>query len=236
MSEKRIFNLSERLYCCGKMIEDNSRIADVGTDHAYLPIWLSKHDRISHAIACDVNPMPLERARKNIKIYNVVNVETRLSNGLEEIRESEVDTVVIAGMGGELIYSILSGVPWTKNKILILQPMSSERDLRIALAKDNYKIQKEVAVKSNGKVYTVMKVKHSLENQNYNDLYPFIGGLLDDENNVNEVTMEYIHKQIRDAEKRKTGEKAKGNHERDRYYSDVIEKMNNIIKKYNCLE
>lgn len=235
MSNKSIFKLSPRLYCCAKMVRNNSKIVDVGTDHAYLPIWLSKNNIISSAIACDINDKPLERARENINIYKVMNVETRISDGLENVGESEVDTIVIAGMGGELIYKIISRAEWTKNKILILQPMSSERDLRLSLIEGNYSIKREVAVNSDGRVYTVMEVMYDDCNENgkYDDLYPFVGKMLSDGNDITLDTIEYVKRQIKDIIKRKKGEEIKKNFVMVDYYNNVLGKLSDIIKKYN---
>ena len=106
--EKNI-NITERLKKCGAMVEKGSKIADVGTDHAYLPIYLIKEKKATHAIACDLREGPLENAKKNIKKFGLEEkIETRLSNGLENIKENEADEVIIAGMGGILISEILA--------------------------------------------------------------------------------------------------------------------------------
>ena len=100
--------LSERLQAVADFVTPQSRLADVGTDHAYVPIYLAEKKIISRAIAMDVVDGPLQRARENIAVHRLEAViETRKSDGLEALKPGEADTVVIAGMGGLLICRIL---------------------------------------------------------------------------------------------------------------------------------
>ena len=100
--------LSERLQAVAVFVTPQSRLADVGTDHAYVPIYLAEKKLISRAIAMDVVDGPLQRARENIAAHRLETViETRKSDGLEALKPGEADTVVIAGMGGLLICRIL---------------------------------------------------------------------------------------------------------------------------------
>ncbi len=227
MKCKRLFKLSPRLQMCANMINPNASIVDVGTDHAYLPIWLARMGRISKAIACDINLMPLERAKKNIDKYEVSSIiETRISDGLKGINEGEVDEIIIAGMGGELIAKIIEDTEWIKSKKLILNPMSSDMNLRVYLSKNGYEINEEVAVLSDNKVYTVMNCEYTGKENNYCDEYYFVGKLL--ENNLNKDTLIYINNQIKDLKNRKKGEEIKQN------YSNVrrIEKVIEYLSKY----
>ena len=100
--------LSERLGAVADFVTPMSRLADVGTDHAYVPIFLVKENRITSAIAMDIVDGPLKRAHDNICMYGMQDkIETRKSDGLKNLRPGEADTVVIAGMGGLLICRIL---------------------------------------------------------------------------------------------------------------------------------
>ena len=93
--------LSSRLERIASMVKDNAVLADIGTDHGFIPVKLVDEGRIQKAIACDLRSGPLERARAHIREYGLENqIETRLSDGLCEIVAGEVDTVLIAGMGG----------------------------------------------------------------------------------------------------------------------------------------
>lgn len=175
-----IFKLDERLKICADMIPIGSKIADIGTDHGYLPIWLTKNNIIKSAIASDINELPLKQAQKNILKYHVdENVKVRLSNGLDNINENEADVFIIAGMGGNIISEIIQRAKWlkNKNKTLLLQPMSADDDLRRYLYLNNFKIIKEKAVISNKKVYTVIKSNFLNQNINYDDIDIQIGGL-----------------------------------------------------------
>ena len=153
--------LTPRLQLLADWVPQGARLADVGTDHAYLPVWLSLHRRVSCAIASDLRKGPLERARLTGRTYGAENIEYRLCNGPAEIRGEEVDTIAIAGMGGETIASILSAAPWTKdgNHTLLLQPMTRSAQLRQFLMENGYTITREALVRDRGTIYPVMEVK-----------------------------------------------------------------------------
>ena len=109
-----MYTLSERL----KVIADKitgGRVADIGTDHAYLPIYLIKTGKASRVLACDIKEKPLQNAAKNIQKTNTENIELRLSDGLAGVGADEADTIVIAGMGGEVIAGILNRCEWIKS-------------------------------------------------------------------------------------------------------------------------
>lgn len=151
--------ISNRLKIISEFVDDGSVIADVGTDHGYIPIYLAKQGKIKYAIACDINRGPLEKAKENIRHYSVGEfVETRLSDGLEKIEENEVDTVIIAGMGGILIERILGNgrdVVKTVDK-LILSPHSDVELIRRKIHGLNFKIVDEKLIKEEGKYYNII--------------------------------------------------------------------------------
>ena len=151
--------ISKRLLLCTELITSCDTVADVGTDHGYLPVFLCRSGRIPSALACDINPLPLQSARENIARYGLSDrIEPRLSDGLREVRQTEVDDIVIAGMGGELIRDILSAAPWVKSpdKRLILQPMTHHEDLLKWLFENGFAILRQEAVLDEGKYYTVL--------------------------------------------------------------------------------
>ena len=154
--------ISKRLLCCASMVTPGSRVADIGTDHGYLGIYLLQTGAARHVIACDLRKDPLENARRNAKLFGVDGeMELRLSDGLEKIRPDEVDTVVMAGMGGDLIQKILSQCPWRKREGLqfILQPQSAGNVLRRWLCEDGFEIQREEPVQDGHFLYTVMDIR-----------------------------------------------------------------------------
>ena len=154
--------ISKRLLCCASMVQPGSRVADIGTDHGYLGIYLLQSGAARHVIACDLRKDPLENARRNAKLFGVDGeMELRLSDGLEKIRPDEVDTVVMAGMGGDLIQKILSQCPWRRREGLqfILQPQSAGNVLRRWLCEDGFEIRREEPVQDGHFLYTVMDIR-----------------------------------------------------------------------------
>lgn len=154
--------ISKRLLCCASMVQSGARVADIGTDHGYLGIYLLQSGAARHVIACDLRKDPLENARRNAKLFGVDGeMELRLSDGLEKILPDEVDTVVMAGMGGDLIQKILSQCPWRKREGLqfILQPQSAGNVLRRWLCEDGFEIRREEPVQDGHFLYTVMDIR-----------------------------------------------------------------------------
>lgn len=143
------------------MVTPGSVLADVGTDHGYIPISLVQRKRIPKAIAMDVNKGPLERATKHIAEFQLEEfIETRLSDGVKKLEVGEVDSILVAGMGGELVIHILTdGREVCRSaKELVLQPQSELEKVRQFLRENNYKIVDEDMVIEDGKYYPMMKV------------------------------------------------------------------------------
>lgn len=118
------FSLDNRLALCADFVRDGAKVADIGTDHAYLPVWLCRIGRCDTAIAADINPLPLERGIETINNSGLNNrIEARLSNGLEKISGDEADDIVIAGMGGVRNSSFFStdynGICYAVRKMLL---------------------------------------------------------------------------------------------------------------------
>ncbi|MBK6089967.1 class I SAM-dependent methyltransferase [Ruminococcus difficilis] len=175
-----------RLSLCADFVREGSRLADIGTDHGYLPIALCQIGKIPSAIACDINPLPLRSAEENIAKFGLSKmIKTRLSDGLKALALDEVDDIVIAGMGGELIRDILAAAPWVKDeaKHLVLQPMTHHDDLIRWLYENGFDIERQAAVRDDGKAYTVLSTRFTGDKTDC-DLYTAIVGKLDprDEN------------------------------------------------------
>lgn len=153
--------LTARLQAVADQVPLGAAFADIGTDHAYLPVWLLLNHRIDHAIAADLREGPLNRARETAKLYDQSNnISFRLCDGLSGISSHEVDTIAIAGMGGETIASILEAAPWTKNnKLLLLQPMTSFPDLRFWLQQNGYCIENERISREGKRLYSCLSVR-----------------------------------------------------------------------------
>lgn len=153
--------LTPRLQAVAEQVPQGAVFADIGTDHAYLPTWLLLNGRIERAIAADLREGPLNRARETAEHYGVSEaVSFRLCNGLANIAPHEVDTVAIAGIGGETIAAILEDAPWTKEgTLLLLQPMTSFSDLRLWLQQNGYTIEKETISKEGKRLYSCLTVR-----------------------------------------------------------------------------
>ena len=215
----KLFCLDKRLMLCASLVDKNARLADIGTDHGYLPVWLLKNNLISFAIASDVNQKPLDAGRKNAEKYRIKNIDFRLGNGLETITPKDnIDTIVIAGMGGELICEILNNNPLIKNNVnLILQPMTKCSVLINYLYKNGFEIIKQEACESHNKHYTVLLAKYTGKEKDVDDMFSYIGKL----NFENPAAKAYIAHQISNLEN-----KGKG----DEKYKILAEKIKEKIK------
>ena len=147
------------------------RCIDVGTDHAYLPIYLVSEGIVSHAMACDINKGPLESAKEHILAAGLANqIDTFLTDGLQGLEFFGANDIMIFGMGGELIIKILSEAPWVRNAGigLILQPMSRANLLRKYLTENGFEILGETLSRS-GKIYQTVYARFSGEKYAYNE-------------------------------------------------------------------
>lgn len=189
-------NLGARLKTVLRSVPIGSAVADVGTDHAFLPIELIKSGKATRVIACDVNEKPLQNARKNIERYSVKNIELRLSDGLSSVEPFEVDTITIAGMGGDLIADIINRADWlkSKDKLLVLQPMSSADSLRSFLYSNGFNIQSETAVYDAKRVYSIITARYDGVKREVPLRKIHIGEL---EQDLSEVATDYIKRQYK---------------------------------------
>ena len=153
--------LSQRLQAIAEQVPQGARLADVGTDHGYLPVWLLLSGCIDSAIATDLREGPLNRSRETAQRFGMAEqISFRLCDGLSDVRPEEADTVVIAGMGGETIASILEAAPWTKNgTLLLLQPMTKSAELRLWLQEHGYQISDEHIACEGKRLYSILTVK-----------------------------------------------------------------------------
>lgn len=152
--------LSSRLRVIADQVPSGSRLADVGSDHGLLPLYLLSQGRIPSAIATDLHAAPLERGRQAAAEQGMeTHISFRLCDGLTAVSPVEVDTIVIAGMGGETIAGILDAAPWSREKLLLLQPMSRAEVLRPWLAGHGYAIRQEQLVLDRGRIYPVLTVE-----------------------------------------------------------------------------
>lgn len=153
--------ISKRLLCCAGEVPQGARVADVGCDHGYLGIYLLQSGKASFVHASDLREQPIKKAMQNAVRFGVADkMRFSRADGLKAVEPGSVDTVVCAGMGGDLIARIIEEAPWVrKDYTLILQPQSSGNDLRRYLGKRGFSILKERLVQDGGFVYAVMTVR-----------------------------------------------------------------------------
>lgn len=154
----RTVKLSKRLNAAASLVRQGAYIADVGTDHAYLPIALCLEGRVRGGVASDVNEGPILRAKQHIDKYGLnKKIAAVLCDGLDKISEYEPTDILVLGMGGELIADIISRAEFTKNKDirLILQPMTHPEAVRRFLLGNGYAIVEELLVEEE-KIYQII--------------------------------------------------------------------------------
>ena len=154
--------LSKRLRAIVNFVPKGANVADIGTDHGYIPVWLAQNNIAETLVAADINIGPLDHAKDTALQYGVSDrIRFALCSGLEFDGSSEYDTIIIAGMGGELIASILEASPWTNQKdtTLILQPNSRIQHLVRWLTEHGFNIVNVSLVKDAGKLYQILVVK-----------------------------------------------------------------------------
>ena len=137
------------MLCAASFVEKGASVADIGCDHAYLPIYLIKENIARSVIACDINEGPCETASENIRRQGLSRViSVRCTDGLSGTEDFAPENIVICGMGGDLIFRIISDSAYTKGKkpLLILQPMTKVSELRSSLLSSGYNIEKEALV------------------------------------------------------------------------------------------
>lgn len=243
--------LSARLQCVASFVTPSYRLADIGTDHGYVPIYLVSNGIVPSAIAMDINKGPLERAEEHIKAEGLEDkISLRLSNGLEKLNKNEVDAVLIAGMGGALIIDILKrgkqileGV-----KELILSPHSEIDEVRKYVLSNNYIITEEEMIYDASKYYVIMKCipkdeiilnsgneSSDIQLEHYEE-YEYLYGkrLIEDKS---EVLIEYLRKEKDSFEKiianletsEKSEAKKRASELRDK--NKIIDKVLNIMER-----
>ena len=166
--------LTERLKKVAEYVKNSRCLADIGTDHGYVPIFCVKNGTAKTAVASDVNTGPLKSAEKNIEKYGLSEkISVRLSNGFENFENGEFDTAVIAGMGGLLINEI---VEKGKNKFsdetrLIIQPMIAQSEVRRYLSENGFVIEDESLACEGNKIYNIFLCRKGFEKLSEFDVF-----------------------------------------------------------------
>lgn len=209
--------LSKRLETVASFVTQGSNVADIGTDHGYIPIYLVKEGIAVKALAMDVRKGPLERACEHIVSFGLAEkIETRLSDGLSALRPGEADTVIIAGMGGELVIHILENGRhvWSHIKHWILSPQSDLYKVRIYLKESGFRISDETMLCEDGKFYTVMRVVQGAMDARTHIQYLYGKALIEKKDPVLISYLEWEKKLAEDVLSRVSGNDTDGARER----------------------
>ncbi len=153
--------LSDRLLAIAQLVPTSGGVADVGTDHGYIPVWLAQNGHQGRLFATDIKKAPLGHAKQTAVEYGQKDkIDFHLCDGLSALNGEDISTVIIAGMGGENIAEILSAAHWTKENeaLIILQPMSKASFLRKWLFENGYKVLSEQLI-DDGAVYEILTVQ-----------------------------------------------------------------------------
>lgn len=219
---------SKRLLQIAQLIRPGASVADVGTDHAYLPIYLVKNGISKEVIAADIVDGPLKMAEINIGKYGFENsIKIIKSDGLKNLPRDEVQDIVIAGMGGELIFDILKKGAWTdRDKSFILQPMTMEAYLRKMLWGEGYEIEGEYPVEEGRHIYTIMKVRYTGLIRDEDD-YRCAVGMIEKKMGDGE---RYLIREKKRAEDKKTRATHIGDEQMLAYWSTAMKKIEKLLE------
>ncbi|WP_283736470.1 tRNA (adenine(22)-N(1))-methyltransferase [Clostridium perfringens] len=192
--------LSKRLKRIAEHVDKCESVADIGTDHGYIPIYLVKEGICKKAIASDINKGPIEKAKVNVAFEGVSNkVKCLLGPGLNPLKVGEVNGVILAGMGGNLTRDILLADMYKVKKydFIILQPAQNPEVLREFLYKNDYEIIDEDLIKDEGRFYELFKVKYNENSEKLvfeDGLYYEVSPLLREKNHP--LFKEFIEEKI----------------------------------------
>ena len=189
----RLPKLTPRLRLAARMARGGGVVADIGTDHAYLPVYLVNAGLCEKAYACDINPGPLARAEKTVEAFDAGGrIRLVLCNGLDGVKFA--DEVVIAGMGGELIAAILSRCAFVKDAgvHLVLQPMTAQPELRGWLCREGFEIEEEAVAREGSKLYVVMLAAFTGEKAEPDDYFRLTGLLPGNRDSLSAAYLRHI--------------------------------------------
>ncbi|WP_202711122.1 tRNA (adenine(22)-N(1))-methyltransferase [Sporosalibacterium faouarense] len=227
--------LTPRLQAIADFIEKGSKIADIGTDHGYIPVYLVKNRICPMAIAADINEGPLNNAVDYIDKNNLSDkIEARLGSGLEILKEAEVDTAIIAGMGGLLIRDILEEDIKITRSIdrFILQPMVASDELRRYLYNNGYRITDEKLAREKDRFYEIMVVEHGEETID-REIYYEVGKKLVEKKD--KLLKEFIDKKLYTTEKILKSLENRESIESNEKYEELKKRHNDLLEVIDIL-
>ena len=225
--------LTDRLLKIASLVTEGKKVADIGTDHGYIPVYLLNQGKVPYAILADVNRGPLENARGEVRHNKLLDkVDLRLGSGIEVLEKGEVDEVIIAGMGGIFISELLEAKLEVAHSVdkLILQPMQAQNELRKYLLNNGFEILDEVLVKEDFRIYEIIIAKYTGKNTVVSDeIYYEVGTKLIE--NKDPLLNEFIDKKIymyNSIIKKIEGKSSEGIEKKIKESKDSIEKLENL--------
>ena len=212
--------LTDRLLKIASLVDKDKRLADIGTDHGYIPVYLLNKNTIQYAILGDVNKGPLDNAKKEVMRNNLIDkVDLRLGSGIEVLKPNEVDEIIIAGMGGMLINDILKA--------------NEAEELRMFLYKNGYKIIDEHLVREEHRLYEIIECKYEgLKEQDIEPIYYEIGQKLIEKQDP--LLKDFIENKIRINEnilRKLDGKDGDAVSHRKSIINKKIEELNDLLNK-----
>ena len=228
--------LTDRLLKIASLVDKDKKVADIGTDHGYIPVYLLNKNIINYAILGDINKGPLENARKEVVKNNLLDkVDLRLGSGIEVLKPNEVEQIIIAGLGGILINEILMAneeVAKTTEK-LILQPMQAPEELRRFLYQNGYKIIDEHLVREDHRIYEIIVCRYeNLPPQEIDPIYYEVGKKLIDKKDP--LLKDFIQNKIRinkNILNKLEGKEGQQVEERKSTVNEKIKKLNDLLNE-----
>lgn len=224
-----MINLSERMLMAARMVRNGKAVADIGTDHAYLPAYLILRGISPKALACDVRNGPLENAKKTVEAYSIEDkITLRLSDGFDEIKPSEADDFIMCGMGGTLMEQLVSRTHWLKNKDkrIIVQPQSHAEDIRRFFVENGFEILFEDACIDGGKLYCAMTAEYTGKTEAKSVSYIYSGELSKCKKQEAKMYLENINSRLK---KKLEAERIHGAPENAEYLEKVTNELEETI-------
>lgn len=175
-----MIKLSNRLQACASLVKPNSRLVDVGCDHGYIPVYLVTNDIIPSAVACDINAGPLSSCMGLVNQYDLGDrIKCVLSDGLQNVDGDDIDDILVAGMGGELIADILQKCLYVKEKHIILNPMTHPEIARKWLYDNGFEINRDIIVSDGRHHYSIFDARYTGVAIERTDIDYYLGNIQD---------------------------------------------------------
>ena len=211
------------------MVRNGKTVADIGTDHAYLPAYLILNGISPKALACDVRKGPLENAQKTVEHYGIEDkITLRLSDGFDKIEPSEADDFIMCGMGGTLMEQLVSRTQWLKDKSkrIIVQPQSHAEDIRRFFIENGFEILFEDACIDAGKLYCAMAAEYTGKSEKKSISYIYSGKLPECRKKEAKQFLENINSRLK---KKLEAEKVHGTAENAEHLEKVTTELEETI-------